>query len=430
MLIASCRSVRAAGLAAGLLAVGSAVPLLSAASAEDVAPGTVLGRDNLDALRDKTFQGHRIGDLLIPEVEWHIKTHGLALTLTETKPYPPDPAFVAATRKYAPGVALDPASRNISGWVAGVPFPDIDAGSDPDAGLKLIWNMLRGRNRGDSIYQPRTSFVLVDGRTGPDRVQEWRYMRFNMKGRIHDTVPVLGDGRIYEKEINVAMLPQDIKGVGTFTIRYDTGQVNDTWAYVREIRRTRRLSGGSWMEPIGSTDILGDDFGAFNAHPTWYEKFELVGQGTRLVIANSPRTGWFPDAASLADQFPRQDIANPPYFNITDVWEPRRVYVVRGTPKSDHPQSRKDVVIDATTWNAFMNFGYNKEGVHQKTQYVPASVYESVDNGAPVQYEPWAMGVDFIRMHATTYATTGDLYINGPLKEDDVSLSVLEAAGR
>ncbi len=401
-------------------------------SAEEVPPGTRLGPDTLEGLRDKIFQGHRIGDLLLPEIEWQIKTHGLTLTLTEAKPYAVDRAFQAATARYSDDVRLDPATHMILGWKAGVPFPDVDVDSDPHAALKVIWNMARGRPQGDAVVQPRYAFLLIDGRTGDLRVQTWRFVLFKMKGRYGPGAePVLGDGTIYEKELNIALEPQDLRGVGTFTIRYDTGQVNDSWAYVRDIRRTRRLSGGAWMEPIGSTDILGDDFGGFNAHPSWYESFEIVGRGSKLVVANTPsRAAWVPEAGSADAQFPRVDLSRSPHFNIVDNWEPRDVYIVKATPKDDHPQGYKHVVIDSTTWNAFANFGYDKEGRHYKTYLVSGHVFETVDNGAPALFEPWSMGVDFDRLHATMYASAEEVHINAPIGEDDVSLSVLEAQGR
>lgn len=417
-------------LVAALLLTG--VSPAAPAAAEDLPASTVVTRDNLDTLKNKTFQGYRVGDLLLDEIEWQIREHGLTVKLTPTKPYPPDPFFEAATEKYAGDVKFDPETGMISGWKAGVPFPNLDALNDPHGGIKVIWNQLRGRRKGDIIDQPRFAFALIDSARGVERIQEWRYVRYGMKGLYRPgTSPVLGDGRVYEKELNIAILPQDIKGVGTFTIRYDTGQVNDSWAYVRDVRRTRRLAGSAWMEPIGSTDILGDDFGGFNAYPTWYKGFEILGRGHRLVVANSEPPAWNPDGASPEEQLPRLGIDRPPHWNLQDSWEPREVYLVKAIAPDDHPLGYKIVVVDAKEWQAYGNFGYDKGGNHQKTHLVGYRVWITVDDPrGRALYEPWALNVDFRRKHATMYAGNDEVFVNAPIREEDVSLSVLEAAGR
>ena len=401
------------------------------AQAGDVAGGTLLTAENWDELKSKTLEGHAIEGLVPEPFRFQMREQGLTLELVEATPYPPDPGFEAATRQYAGDVTFDPETGEISGWKAGVPFPDVDALNDPHGAIKVVWNTQRGRRRGDTLFQDKYAFLLIDGNAGPDRVQVWEYRRFDMKGRYAlGADPVLGDGSILEKEINIALLPQDIKGVGTFTIRYDTGQVHDSWAYIRDLRRVRRLSGGSWMEPIGSTDIMGDDFAGFSAYPTWYDKYEIIAKTHALVVANAVAPAWIPEGSTVAEQFPHLDLTTPPYWTVRDRWEIRPVYVINAIAPDGHSQSRKVLYVDTETWNIYYNFGYDRAGELQKIFLIANYPYPYVDQPGSAIYESYAMAMDFQRNHASLYAGPEEYMISGPLREEDVSLATLEAGGR
>ena len=60
----------------------------------------------------------------------------------------------------------------------------------------------------------------------------------------------IGDGSIYRKVMIFNLAPQDVAGTGAYIQRYDDGRVDDSWAYIKSIRRVRRMSGGTWMDPI------------------------------------------------------------------------------------------------------------------------------------------------------------------------------------
>ena len=59
-------------------------------------------------------------------------------------------SYVDATRKYSGDVKLGDKSGEISGSVAGRPFPQEPSMDDPRAGEKLAWNYKYGYNWGDS----------------------------------------------------------------------------------------------------------------------------------------------------------------------------------------------------------------------------------------------------------------------------------------
>ena len=107
---------------------------------EELTEGTVISAANLNEVMDKTFEGHRIGDMLIERVVWQIREHGLSVRLAPSKAHVVDPQWRAATEKYSAEVKYDPATNTVSGWKAGLPFPELDE-SEPEFVKKLIWNI-------------------------------------------------------------------------------------------------------------------------------------------------------------------------------------------------------------------------------------------------------------------------------------------------
>lgn len=412
-----------------VVALGAALGVLTAPSvAEEVPPGTVINAANLDAMKDNTFEGKRIGDMIPERNEWQIREHGLTIKLKKSEPHPVDPRWAAATKKYAKDVKFDTATREVSGYKAGMPFPEIDP-ADPHAGIKVIWNFNYGVPHGDIQDFRKFAYLLIDGDSGLERTQQWAYIRYYMKSRLGGE-PVKGDGSIYFKQLLFATYPQDIKGLGTFMFRYDTGKRDDVWAYIRTVRRIRRLSGGAWMDPIGGTDQLQDDIEIFNAHPTWYPKYNFLGKKWTLVIANSVQPTWIEEAGSTEEKFPRVDLTNPPYWNPLDEWEPRECDVVEAITPEEHPYSRKVMYFDAMNARPYFSFAYDRKGEFWKS-FTFASFKMDSEDGETAIASAWGSSIDFQRRHATIFQSHKTWLIN-PLDvgEDDVTLGELEAAGR
>lgn len=427
-----------AALAAGL---GLAASAGLSAHAADVTPGTVLSKANIDQLKDQTFEGHKIGDLLTDRMEWEIRQQNLAITLkASTKPVLPlDPRELEATKKFSGGVKLDPSTNMISGYVAGTPFPNIDP-NDPNAAEKVVWNYYYNIPDGDQFFCP-FAFVLTDGRSGVERVQEWNLQRYFMLGRVSTgDQHTMGDGSIHVKALLFASSPQDVKGLGTYSIRYATGQLDDIWAYIRSVRRIRRLSGGAWVDPIGGTDQLQDDLGSWNAHPSWYKGYKLLGKRWILAVANSQNpVAWNRQGQSYAEQFPRMDHTTAPYWQPLDTWEPRPVWTVEASPPDYHPYSKKVLNFDQYTNLSLYGESYDKKGEFWKVFNFAQRLWDAQDGyidpatGKPPSqtYAHWGIIADYQRLHATTFKVATECVFNPPgYGPDDISLTALEAKGR
>lgn len=426
---------------------------VKACSGPNVAPNTLLNAATIDSLKDKCIDGKRIGDGIPERVEWAIRNYGFrmhlipnSITPEENIPY----RMLEATKKYSAGVKLDPATRVVLNYKAGIPFPNIDL-NDPEAGTKIIWNYKYGRktdqfgNSGD-YTGPNFVYALVDAKLGVERVQRWNFSRIFMTGRITGGPTSLGDGDVFHKSLLFATYPQDIKGVGTFTISYNSPKFDDTWAYVRAVRRIRRLSGSAWVDPIGGTDQLFDDLQGVNAHPAWYDSFKLLGKTWAFTVPDSQRGitpksaihSWQPGKTTAKEEFPRLVSEEWPHWNWDDVWMLRPVYIVEGIPPAYHPYGRKILYYDADNLNVSYVLAYDKKGDFWKLSTYVQRAYDTTDGfidprtGKPEVWLFEAGGYfhDYQRMHSTTFHI-GDFNVN--MKDVDPSswtLTTLETVGR
>ncbi len=415
------RFVWAIALCAALSVVGMNTP----AAAEDLAAGTVINAGNLDQMLGKTFEGKKIGDMIPDAVQGMIRNWSLAITLKASEEIPVDPRWVEATKQYASSVQFDPASGNVTGYQAGLAFPQIDK-DDPNAGIKVMWNLYlhSGYPRPNYQFIPEFAYLMIDGNRGIERTMTWAFLKVWGAGWL-DGDPVKSDSWYY-KQILLAREPYDIRGVGTFRIRYNGGKkLDDGWAYVRTVRRTRRLSGGAWMDPIGGTDQLNDEISIYSPYPTWYPNYKLLGTKHILAITHSPMS-WVPDAAN---PYPNTDLNTAPYWNPKNNWEPREVYVVEATLPEEHIYSRRVYYVDTKTWVPYIGECYDKRDELVKmlmNSNRPFKGNDAVNSWGLEETDGYS--IDLKRKHAT-------IFLQGPVSRrnppnmgpDDVSLSVMEA---
>jgi hypothetical protein len=401
----------------------SLVGLGSAATAEDLAPGTVINKGNIDQMLDKTFEGKTIKSMLPAKMEWWIREGGLAIPLRKSEPIPIDPRWVEATKKFASSVKFDPQTRDVTGYKAGLAFPEIDP-NDPHAGIKVMWNLYlhAGYPRPNFQFIPTFAYLMIDGNSGIERNMTWAFLKVWFAGNLAGE-PVTNE-KIYYQQVLLAREPYDIRGIGTFRIRYNGGKLDDGWAYLRSVRRTRRVSGGAWSDPIGGTDQLNDEISIYSAYPTWYPNYKFLGKRWMLAVTHSPMA-WEPDAS---DAFPVVDYKNAPYWNPKMPWEPREVYVVEATLPEEHVFSKRIYYVDAETWVPYFSECYDKRNELTKLLFNcnrPFKGSDAVNSWGLEETSGWA--IDLKRKHCTIFLQGPASRRNPPLGPDDCSLSVMEA---
>ena len=78
--------------------------------------------------------------------------------------------------------------------------------------------------------------------------------------------------------------PEDTRGTGVVTVSYDDARLPDVYAYIKAVRRVRRLSSRAWADPLSATDLLNDEAFGMAVDPAWYADWKLVGK--RWIMAS------------------------------------------------------------------------------------------------------------------------------------------------
>jgi hypothetical protein len=145
--------------------------------------------------------------------------------------------------------------------------------------------------------------------------------------------------------------PSDLKGSGILNIRYEQKDVpDDSYMYLPELRRVRRLSMANRSDAFWGTDMDIDSIWGFNAKlPFW--TFKILGQKDMLVAAHGGKYGRRDEWCAEPDG------KNGGNFAPCVTWETRKVWVVEGTPTGYGGQyacAKRMMYIDSEFW--LMNF--------------------------------------------------------------------------
>lgn len=398
-----------------------------ATQAAELTPGTVINKGNLDQHLNGSFEGHSIDSLLTERMKLLIRDEGLTLPLKASEPVVLGRDYVAATEANAGKAVYDPDTRLVEGWIAGVPFPNVSE-DDPHAAEKLIWNHYYAQPIKNFQDYPNFGYLFINDRVGLERRQQWAFKRYFMKGRLGTDQVVEGDGSILSKTLLYATFPNDIRGLGLFTIRYDSPKLEDSWAYIRSVRRTRRLSGGTWMDPIGGTDQLNDDIEIFNAHPTWYPEYKLLGKRWLLAVPHTNHQTWNMEASGNAE-FPVVDLDNWPHWNPKTEWEPREVWVIEATTPPEHPYSKKVMYMDVEFPRFYQAEAYDRQGQFWKWMNYHLQTIDTED-GDVGMISSAGFTIDYQRRHGTVFVLGGPRLNTPGTTGDDIALRELERAAR
>ncbi|GAB4349185.1 MAG: hypothetical protein Kow0073_02630 [Immundisolibacter sp.] len=412
-----------------LLALSGAAGLaFTCVSAADELPvGTVIDAANFDAIAASTFEGHTIREMVPPSVEILIKKYNLKLTLasSDDRILSVNEKFWQTSKKNAETINFDPATRQISGYVGGIPFPDISI-DDPHAGDKelynLFWNFtyFGGAARGDF------PFLYIDGKKGVERTNLWHQTVLNLSGRATEphNLPLGEKFGIQKRDALFALEPRDIKGTGTFTQRYTDGRPDDAWVYIRSIRRVRRVSGGSWADAIGGSDVHLDDINGFNAHPTWFKSARLV-ERKWILHWNFDKPQQNKAGKTLDERFPYLDLTNPPYWNAIQDWRPTRVNVVEIIPEASHPFYSNKILYTMADFpgTPAVLEAYDKKGELWKVETISRGT--ATDESGDVWFAGFCSYMYDLQQEHATLLVGDEFKVDNRIREDDVTKDIL-----
>ncbi|MBI5506704.1 MAG: DUF1329 domain-containing protein [Deltaproteobacteria bacterium] len=282
----------------------------------DVSPGDVIDKRNIDLARD----------LLHPGLQWCVE-HGLVMQIVpyEGATYPS--GYVAATEKYAAQVGMSPDGLMLNHYVAGQPFPRLDP-TDQRIAYKIMWNYYYNPYVTDDFtvryFDADTGMITDRGMVIEKHFLMESLRRLMYNGRIHvDPRPAYDDnpeGFRYRESLHPVLEPFDLKGIGSSMARYlDAGRQDDTWLYMPQLRRVRRISSAQRSDALFGQDIDMDSYGGYSGNPAWFE-WRFVGASTIL-------------AAVHGKNWPAHWCEGAGDFVFCDMWEKRKVWIVEGRAK-------------------------------------------------------------------------------------------------
>ncbi|WP_372694550.1 DUF1329 domain-containing protein [Immundisolibacter sp.] len=398
---------------------------LGTSVAADLPAGTVINASNIDDMLPQSFDGHVIGDVMPLSMQFLVRNYALQIKLKKIQKQEIDPSYYEATAKYSGQVRIDPDTKLLSNYVAGTPFPTIDP-DDPLAGYMAMWNSFYYYAVSGPSLDGDYDQLLIDGKKGLDQHQTWHFTNLPMVGRTLEP-HVIGDGKIAKKEMVYVKAPYDAKGFALLTHRYTDGRLDDTWGYIKTIRRVRRFSSGTWMDPVGGSDLLYDDINAFNANPAWYKDFKYLGRkyvlGMQLEVPQAIR-----DADDKAGEFPYVDLNNWPHWNPIQEWGPVPVDMVEAIPPDHHPYSKKMyyLSVDYPGFGRYME-AYDKSNKLWKVDMLaPGAARDAQGRSWITRYAVHM--IDVQREHATV--AIGWDVTPADIDPDDVTVEALTRAAR
>jgi hypothetical protein len=372
--------------------------------AEDAGPGVpfeegdVIGYDSIDKLKD-----------YLPPEFWENRDYffyeGMQLEIGPFfREYEGNTTYEAATERYR-GQSRIGKDGSLENYTAGRPFAteEIDCKGDPQAAAKIIWNFAKTWNgSGHSAVWSYTYWdrgerlpLYYEGEARGIRMMQLPEPQYDKNG--HSIFPA--EKRYYVSGVEVVE-PFDARGIMLLTYRYqvadgplDQAKNDDTWVYLPDLRRVRRISTAQRTDSVAGTDFTADDLRSFSGIPPQYE-WECLGEKKIIGPMNTKHLG-YPYS---------EDYNYGPYgFSFAnDRWELRDTWIVRFDPKNDdHPYHHKDIYIDKSTYEPLYSFAYDRKQELWKIIWHNHRYSEDWKGNDPkardgVWYQPWE-GVDEVR---------------------------------
>ena len=273
----------------------------------------------------------QVKDLVSPGVFYAV-TRGMHMDIVPSERIDWPPPYREATEKYSTQVRLTNDHRSLLGYVAGQPFPLIDA-NDPYVGSKIMWNnAFRPMNSDDydlRFYDCQSEYV----RPGQDQnviedLEIGHYAGYNLFGRTEvEPLPVDPDfkqsGRLWLFALYPVLSPADQRGVGIIRYRYvDPNRGDDTWDRQPGTRRVRRLNEAINSSATGAQSFDPDHYAGFNPKTEQYN-YKFLGERQMLASVHAQH--------SPEDTCPYDGGATA----CPEAWEMRHVFIVEAAPRRD-----------------------------------------------------------------------------------------------
>lgn len=365
-----------------------------------IKPGLAIDKDNVDSFRNAVD----------PALYQHLKDGWLEIPVGPTTSLDLHPNYVDATRKNLNKVKLGAQPGEITGFVAGRPFPEEPDLKDPRAGEKLAWNFKYLINYGDNGAITPFYWTFRDLNSGKiERRLNFSFHFLNYKHRvIEPPLPEVtpNPSQLFRGIYAKVLEPLDVKNTQLLIQRFsDDLKRDDAYLYLGFQRRVRRLATGQVTDAFLGSDLMVEDFEGYNGR---ISDMVWTYKGTADMLAPF----FNHNEQKLSDEFKEPDgykfIAfggKGGCFPIVS-WQLRKMYVLEAKPVDPgHPISKRVYYVDSQTFTMSRTLIYDRKGELWKSFTVGKSLPdhhlpENKGSGAPV--DDFFSMVDVQSKHCTT----------------------------
>ncbi len=343
------RAFPASSLVPAVICAALILPALPTTAPADQSPpvGTVVDNTNIEKYQQ----------LFGPAMEWIVR-RGAKIKVGPYQKIELTPPMQAATEKYSAQVKLADDGTHILNHVAGLPFPTVDP-NEQWAATKLMYNFESAIELDDLDLRNFDCDTGVVGRNGdPVRVERHflidHFRRMYFVGRLEvEPIPVLepnSDEVRYKEALYPLIEPFDLKGVGFTYNRYiDHTRQDDSWLYLPQLRRVRRLSSAQRSDALFGQDTDQDSYAGYAGNVSWMD-WKFLGSKTVLATMHST-------------QLPVKWSAPSADYMHDDAWEPREVWVVEGRSKlPQYAFSKRVIYLDKESYLISYSDMYDQAG--------------------------------------------------------------------
>ncbi|WP_424191883.1 DUF1329 domain-containing protein [Ampullimonas aquatilis] len=323
-----------------------------------------------------------------------------------------DKGYIDATKTNINKAKLGDKPGEITGYVAGRPFPEEPQLSDPRAGEKLAWNYKYGVNWGDGAIISPFYWKYRNMTSGQvEKTIKWDFHFLNFMHRTKDApLPEIipNPSGIFRAIYTKANEPQDLKNTQLLIQRFeDDLKLDDAYLYLGFQRRVRRLAQGQVTDSFLGSDLMIEDFEGYNGR---ISDMKWTYKGTKNVLLPM----WNHNELNLATDMPAESDGYK-YVNFSGQgacfhegsWQLRKVYVLEAAPVGNtHPVSKRIFYMDTQLGNLNgANEIYDRKGELWKVFMVGKSHADHhlpVNKGAGIGIDDAFSMIDLQSKHCTT----------------------------
>lgn len=325
---------------------------------DGLSTGMTINKDNVEKFKT----------IIDPAMYQFIKTGDTEIKVGETTSFDLHSSYVEATKANLANVKLGSKPGEISGSLAGRPFPEEPSLDDPRAGEKLAWNYKYGYNWGDSAAIQPFYWKFRNMKNGKlERTLKFNFHFLNFTHRTQQKpVPAItpNPSNLFRGIYVQVLEPFDVKNTQLLIQRFEDDLKRDNaYLYLGFQRRVRRLSSGQVTDSFLGSDVMIEDFEGYNGR---ISDMAWTFKGARnMLVPMYNHNEMTLDSETHKDEDGYQVVSfggkGSCFPNVT--YQLRKVYEVESASvDSNHPISKRSHFIDAQTFTIPRNITYDRKG--------------------------------------------------------------------